>query len=230
MAKEFLARHGVPFVSHDIRLPDVRDELVGRGFMTVPVAFVGGVGYPGFDPDALRRALALDEPAGAAGPAAEAVREELPAVLGAWTRAVRQLPPQRAEAVESRHDVYTVLQHVVATMAAASSGVWDFAAAHSGGERVRPSDGALLEWVEGVEVEAGAWLPTLTQEQLDRVCSGHYGVVTVARLIEISCARAAFQLRHFYARLRELGVEPSETLADELLERIGSPRATSDRA
>lgn len=56
--KEFLSLAGVPFVVRDVDDDDgAYEELVSRGWRTIPVTFVGDRAIKGFDPVALREAL-----------------------------------------------------------------------------------------------------------------------------------------------------------------------------
>ena len=56
--KEFLSRAAVPFVVRDVDDDDgAYEELVGQGWRTVPVTFVGDRAIKGFNPVALREAL-----------------------------------------------------------------------------------------------------------------------------------------------------------------------------
>ncbi len=56
--KEFLSLEGVTFTAKNVDEDDrAYDELVARGFRSVPVTFVGDEAVKGFDPIALRRAL-----------------------------------------------------------------------------------------------------------------------------------------------------------------------------
>ena len=57
--KEFLSRAGAPFVVKEIDEDDrAYDELIARGFRTVPVTIIGDRAIKGFDRDALENALA----------------------------------------------------------------------------------------------------------------------------------------------------------------------------
>jgi glutaredoxin len=57
--KEFLSRAGVPFTAFNVDEDDrAYDELIARGFRSVPVTFVGDRAIKGFDADALTSALA----------------------------------------------------------------------------------------------------------------------------------------------------------------------------
>ena len=57
--KEFLSREGVPFTAHNVDEDDrAYDELVARGFRTVPVTILGGRALRGYDPAALAAAVA----------------------------------------------------------------------------------------------------------------------------------------------------------------------------
>ena len=57
--KEFLSRADVPFTVRDVDDDDgAYEELVARGWRAVPVTFVGDRAIKGFDPVALREALA----------------------------------------------------------------------------------------------------------------------------------------------------------------------------
>jgi glutaredoxin len=57
--KEFLSRAGVPFTAHNVDEDDrAYDELIARGFRTVPVTLIGDQAVKGYDPDALTAALA----------------------------------------------------------------------------------------------------------------------------------------------------------------------------
>lgn len=56
--KEFLSLADVPFVVRDVDDDDgAYEELVSRGWRTVPVTFIGDRAIKGFDPVALREAL-----------------------------------------------------------------------------------------------------------------------------------------------------------------------------
>jgi glutaredoxin len=56
--KEFLSRAGVEFTAMNVDEDDrAYDALVARGFRRVPVTVVGDTVVPGYDPDALQRAL-----------------------------------------------------------------------------------------------------------------------------------------------------------------------------
>ncbi|MGE5243466.1 MAG: glutaredoxin family protein [Betaproteobacteria bacterium] len=57
--KEFLSRAGVSFVSRNVDEDDrAYDELVARGFRTVPLTIVGDQAVIGYDPAALEAAIA----------------------------------------------------------------------------------------------------------------------------------------------------------------------------
>jgi glutaredoxin len=57
--KEFLSRAGVPFTAHNVDEDDrAYDELIARGWRTVPVTVIGERVVKGFDADALTAALA----------------------------------------------------------------------------------------------------------------------------------------------------------------------------
>jgi glutaredoxin-like protein NrdH len=57
--KEFLSREGVPFEAKNVDEDDrAYDDLIARGFRMVPVTIVGERAIAGFDPDALRAAVA----------------------------------------------------------------------------------------------------------------------------------------------------------------------------
>jgi glutaredoxin len=57
--KEFLSRAGVPFTAHNVDEDDrAYDELIARGWRTVPVTVIGDRVVKGFDADALTAALA----------------------------------------------------------------------------------------------------------------------------------------------------------------------------
>jgi hypothetical protein len=59
--KEFLSRAGVAFVAKNVD-EDISayDELIARGFRSVPVAVIGDRTVKGYDPAALEAALAAD--------------------------------------------------------------------------------------------------------------------------------------------------------------------------
>jgi glutaredoxin len=57
--KEFLSRAGVPFTAYNVDEDDrAYDDLVARGFRSVPVTVIGDRVVTGFDGDALKAALA----------------------------------------------------------------------------------------------------------------------------------------------------------------------------
>jgi glutaredoxin len=56
--KEFLSREGVAYAAHNVDEDDrAYDDLIARGFRTVPVTIIGERVVKGFDPDALRAAV-----------------------------------------------------------------------------------------------------------------------------------------------------------------------------
>ena len=56
--KEFLSRAEVPFIVRDVDEDDgAYDELMAKGWRTVPVTFIGDRAVKGFDPLALSEAL-----------------------------------------------------------------------------------------------------------------------------------------------------------------------------
>jgi glutaredoxin len=57
--KEFLSRAAVPFTAYNVDEDDrAYDELIARGWRTVPVTVIGDRVVNGFDADALTAALA----------------------------------------------------------------------------------------------------------------------------------------------------------------------------
>ena len=57
--KEFLSQAGVPFTARNVEEDDAAyDELIARGFRTVPVTAIGDAVVKGFDAAALTAALA----------------------------------------------------------------------------------------------------------------------------------------------------------------------------
>ena len=56
--KEFLSREGVGFTAYNVDEDDrAYDELVKRGYRSVPVTFIADRALKGFDPVALREAV-----------------------------------------------------------------------------------------------------------------------------------------------------------------------------
>jgi len=57
--KELLSREGVPFTAHNVDEDErAYDELIARGFRTIPVTIIGDRVLRGFDPAALASAIA----------------------------------------------------------------------------------------------------------------------------------------------------------------------------
>jgi glutaredoxin len=57
--KEFLSREGVAFTAKNVDEDDrAYDELIARGFRTVPVTIIGERAVKGYDPAALKTAIA----------------------------------------------------------------------------------------------------------------------------------------------------------------------------
>jgi len=57
--KELLSREGVAFTARNVDEDDrAYDELIARGFRTVPVTVIGERSIRGFDPGAIKAALA----------------------------------------------------------------------------------------------------------------------------------------------------------------------------
>jgi glutaredoxin len=60
--KEFLSREGVAFESRNVDEDETAyDELVRKGYRTIPVTFIGEKAIRGFDEKALREALTARE-------------------------------------------------------------------------------------------------------------------------------------------------------------------------
>ena len=57
--KEFLSQAGVPFTAHNVDEDEqAYDELIARGYRTIPVTVIGNAVVKGFDAAALTAALA----------------------------------------------------------------------------------------------------------------------------------------------------------------------------
>ena len=57
--KEFLSRAGVPFTAFNVDEDErAYDELIGRGFRSIPVTIIGDRVLKGYDPGALASAIA----------------------------------------------------------------------------------------------------------------------------------------------------------------------------
>jgi hypothetical protein len=57
--KELLSREGVPFTAYNVDEDDrAYDELIARGWRTVPVTIIGAETIKGFDEGALMTAIA----------------------------------------------------------------------------------------------------------------------------------------------------------------------------
>jgi glutaredoxin len=57
--KELLSRNAVPFTAYNVDEDDrAYDELVARGWRTVPVTIIGTQAIKGYDADALKAAIA----------------------------------------------------------------------------------------------------------------------------------------------------------------------------
>jgi glutaredoxin len=57
--KEFLSREGVPFTAHNVDEDDhAYDELIARGYRTIPVTIIDDQILRGFDAGALAKAIA----------------------------------------------------------------------------------------------------------------------------------------------------------------------------
>jgi glutaredoxin len=62
--KELLSREGASFTARNVDEDEgAYDELLARGFRTVPVTIIGDTVIRGYDPAAIKRALA-EHPAG----------------------------------------------------------------------------------------------------------------------------------------------------------------------
>ena len=58
--KELLSQAGVPFTAHNVDEDEgAYDDLIARGWRTVPVTVIGDVAIKGFDADALAKAIAV---------------------------------------------------------------------------------------------------------------------------------------------------------------------------
>jgi glutaredoxin-like protein NrdH len=59
--KELLSREGIPFTTKNVDQDEqAYSELIARGFRSIPVTIVGEQAIRGYDPDALKAALASD--------------------------------------------------------------------------------------------------------------------------------------------------------------------------
>ena len=57
--KEFLSQAGVPFAAHNVDEDDkAYDDLIARGWRTIPVTIIGDAVVKGFDAAALEKAIA----------------------------------------------------------------------------------------------------------------------------------------------------------------------------
>ena len=57
--KELLSREGVPFTAHNVDEDDrAYDQLIARGWRTVPMTIIGDQAIKGFDEPALMAAIA----------------------------------------------------------------------------------------------------------------------------------------------------------------------------
>jgi hypothetical protein len=57
--KELLSHEGVPFTAFNVDEDDrAYDDLIARGWRTVPMTLIGARAIKGFDADALRAAIA----------------------------------------------------------------------------------------------------------------------------------------------------------------------------
>jgi glutaredoxin len=57
--KEFLSREGVAFTAKNVDEDDrAYDDLIARGFRTVPLTIIGERAVKGYDPSALKSAIA----------------------------------------------------------------------------------------------------------------------------------------------------------------------------
>jgi glutaredoxin len=57
--KELLSREGVTFTTKNVDEDEqAYSELVARGFRSIPVTIIGGEAVRGYDPEALKAALA----------------------------------------------------------------------------------------------------------------------------------------------------------------------------
>jgi glutaredoxin len=57
--KELLSREGIAFTAYNVDEDEgAYDELIARGFRTIPVSIIGSHVIKGYDPDALMSAIA----------------------------------------------------------------------------------------------------------------------------------------------------------------------------
>lgn len=231
MTKEFLSKQKIPFESKNINDPEIRKELEGRGFLTVPVTFIDGVGIDGFKPGKLSKALNLNGAGAKIVATTDNMYERLDTVLDAWGRAIRQLDaahltiPAGVADMDLRRYGHVIPRHVKVTMLARKSGIWDSAQQfqNSGWRKMKePED--VGRYTDGVRKSFGRWAQTLSGADLGKQCSGFYGDVTLSRLIEISLGRAAFHLGRLYELMRsEANIEPNNPVSRKELDAIGIP-------
>jgi hypothetical protein len=90
------------------------------------------------------------------------------------------------------------------------------------------SNTQVAKYIDGVRKQFNRWIKSMSESDLARVCSGHYGQVTLSRLIEISLMRAVFALERIRTvMLDELGIEPQEAIHSEI-KKLGNPALAAD--
>ena len=229
MTKEFLSKHGIPFVSKNLIDPNIIKELADRGFRTKPVTFVDGKAYQGYNPAVLSDALGLQGKTKEVSSTTDIYRR-MDRVLVAWVQAVGQIPPKwrlykAAESGYSLRNFAHCIRHLKVTMRARDSGTWDpkYHFGNNGWRKMRDFQ-HLASFADRVRVRFQRWSSTLTSEEEDLACDGFYGPVSLSRLVEISLGYYAFHLRNLYGIMRnELGIEPQAPLDDTELLEIGVP-------
>lgn len=234
MTKEFLSKRGVSFISKDVGIPSLRSELRTRGFHAVPVTFIDGQPFKGYNPTDLSHALGLPFHGARTESSTPNMPDYMNRVLSHLSRTMLSVPDNyRLHSVGGGMTLLTyphyVARHVKVTMAANNTGIWDHNLhARNQGHRKLKSNIQVAKYIDGVRNKFNLWLESISESDLSRICNGHYGQVTLSRLIEISLMRAVFALERIRTVLiNELGIEPQETIPSEI-QKLGNPALAAD--
>lgn len=210
--------------------PQAREELLSLGYRMVPVTLVGDKAVTGFNPRALARLLGLPEEATARRPK-EWTLSKFDQVLEAVVRAVRQVPPERLSwhSPDRGRDMRTFMAHIFFfleyAMEAFRQGrfVVERVAEYDKDALRFPDAEAIARYGEDVRQRLHRFLAHLTDADLARPIESYVGKIDYATQLELALGHSAQHLRHLYAYLEMMGIQPQAPLTAQDMEGLPVP-------
>lgn len=233
-AKEFLARHGIPYESIDVRaVPDAMAALLALGARSIPVVARGEAWTYAQDLDALAAFVGVARTE--ARLAADALVARLDALLDAVARHARQLPDDALErTLPGRADragadlVFHVACVVAALLDAGTGGSLSyehFLRRPAGAGRSRA---ALLGTLAESRAALRRWWMASAGARPATVAT-YYGVQPLHGVLERTAWHVAQHARQLQSLVEQAGVAPDGPLAARELDGLPLPDGLWDR-